>query len=86
MKDNLSRNFVGVLKDLKDYDLKDLSTKATEKKSSPASLKNLIAFTQTSEDGTLTLKTEEITKIIKDKQTALIEQNQKVQAKLFETA
>lgn len=73
MKDNLSKNFVCVLKDLKDYDLKDLSTKAVEKKSSPASLKNLVAFTKTSEDGTLTLKTEEITKMIKEKQSALIE-------------
>jgi len=62
-----------VLKDLKDYDLKDLSTKAVEKKSSPASLKNLVAYTQTSDSGVLTLKTEEITKMIKEKQSALID-------------
>ena len=62
-----------MLKDLKDYDLKDLSTKAVEKKSSPASLKNLVAYTQTSDSGVLTLKTEEITKMIKEKQSALID-------------
>lgn len=65
--------------------MKDLSTKATDKKSSAASLKNLSAFVN--QDGeTVTLKNDAITAHITERQEALISQNSRVQAKLFETA
>lgn len=70
---------------MKDFDLKDLSTKAAEKKSSASSLKNLSQYA-TVNGSTVTLNTNEINKIIKEKQSSLLEANQRVQAKLFETA
>lgn len=74
-----------MLKELKDFDLKDLSTKASEKKSSASSLKNLTPFVNQVGD-TITLKQEAITAHIAERQEALISQNTRVQAKLFETA
>ncbi|KAL4432703.1 hypothetical protein ABPG74_011524 [Tetrahymena malaccensis] len=85
LKDNLSKNFVCILKELKDFDLKDLSTKAAEKKSSASSLKNLAQYA-TVDGSNITINTSQINKIIKEKQSSLIEANQRVQAKLFETA
>lgn len=85
LKDNLSKNFVCVLKELKDFDLKDLATKAAESKAPSASLKNLATFATV--DGTnVTLKLDDIKEHVAKKQTALIHQNATVQAKLFETA
>lgn len=85
LKDNLSKNFVCVLKELKDFDLKDLATKAAESKTSPASIKNLAPFANV--DGTtVTIKQDELQAHITKKQNALITMNSNVQAKLFETA
>lgn len=85
LKDNLSKNFVCILKELKDFDLKDQTTKAAEKKSSAASLKNLSSYA-TSNGSDVTLNTAEINKVVKEKQSTLLEINSRVQSQLFQTA
>lgn len=79
MKDNLSKNFVCILKELKDFDLKDQASKAAEKKSSAASLKNLSQYA-TANGSEVTINNAEINKIVREKQATLLEINTRVQA------
>ncbi|EGR27090.1 hypothetical protein IMG5_202070 [Ichthyophthirius multifiliis] len=85
LKDNLSKSFVCSLKELKDYDLKDQIQKVTDKKINQQGLKNLSQYA-IYEGEDLKINYPELNKVVNDKQNTLLDQNQKVQAKLFETA
>lgn len=85
LRENLQKNYIWTLKDLKNIDAKDLLAKRADNKSEPGALKGLIEYA-TEADGKITIDLPRLKTDATQKEAVFTQINQSITKKLFETA